>query len=49
MVNAAEIEKCIDDCGTDIYRFCLKLCLEKADARLEINGVKDTVSEIYIR
>ena len=32
MVNAAEIEKCIDDFGTDIYRFCLKLCLEKADA-----------------
>ena len=31
MVNAAEIEKCIDDFGTDIYRFCLKLCADKAD------------------
>ena len=32
MVNAAEIEKCIDDFGTDIYRFCLKLCADKTDA-----------------
>ena len=31
-MSAREIEKCIDDFGTDIYRFCLKLCLEKADA-----------------
>lgn len=31
-MNAREIEKCIDDFGTDIYRFCLKLCLDKADA-----------------
>ena len=31
-MNAAEIEKCIDDFGTDIYRFCLKLCVDKADA-----------------
>ena len=31
-MNAREIEKCIDDFGTDIYRFCLKLCADKADA-----------------
>jgi RNA polymerase sigma-70 factor (ECF subfamily) len=30
-VDAREIEKCIDDFGTDIYRFCLKLCADKAD------------------
>ena len=31
-MNATEIEKCIDDFGTDIYRFCLKLCADQADA-----------------
>lgn len=31
-MNAREIETCIDDFGTDIYRFCLKLCMDKADA-----------------
>ena len=31
-MNAGEIEKCIDAFGTDIYRFCLKLCADKADA-----------------
>ncbi len=31
-MDAREIEKCIDDFGTDIYRFCLKLCGDKADA-----------------
>ena len=31
-MNAREIEKCMDDFGTDIYRFCLKLCADKADA-----------------
>lgn len=31
-MNAGEIEKCIDNFGTDIYRFCLKLCADKADA-----------------
>ena len=31
-MNAREIEKCIDAFGTDIYRFCLKLCADKADA-----------------
>lgn len=30
-MDAREIEKCIDDFGTDIYRFCLKLCADKAD------------------
>lgn len=31
-MNAREIERCIDDFGTDIYRFCLRLCADKADA-----------------
>lgn len=31
-MNAGEIEKCIDGFGTDIYRFCLKLCMNKTDA-----------------
>ena len=31
-MNAREVEKCIDDFGTDIYRFCLKLCTDKEDA-----------------
>ncbi len=32
MLFRSEIEKCIDDFGTDIYRFCLKLCADRADA-----------------
>ncbi|MBC5688315.1 RNA polymerase sigma factor [Mediterraneibacter sp. NSJ-55] len=31
-MNAREVEKCIDDFGTDIYRFCLKLCADKTNA-----------------
>ena len=31
-MNAREIETCIDVFGTDIYRFCRKLCADKADA-----------------
>ena len=31
-MDAREIEKCIDAFGTDIYRFCLKLCADQADA-----------------
>lgn len=31
-MDAREIEKCIDEFGTDIYRFCLKLCMDKTDA-----------------
>ena len=31
-MNAKEIERCIDELGTDIYRFCLKLCGDKTDA-----------------
>ena len=31
-MNAREIETCIDEFGADIYRFCLKLCMDKADA-----------------
>lgn len=31
-MEAREIEMCIDEFGTDIYRFCIKLCMDKADA-----------------
>lgn len=31
-MQAQEIEKCIDLFGTDIYRFCMKLCTAKTDA-----------------
>ncbi len=31
-MDAREIERCIDEFGTDIYRFCLKLCMDKTDA-----------------
>lgn len=31
-MEAKEIEKCIDLFGTDIYRFCIKLCADKTDA-----------------
>ena len=31
-MDAREIERCIDAFGTDIYRFCLKLCADKTDA-----------------
>ena len=31
-MDAKEVEKCIDEVGTDIYRFCLKLCGDRADA-----------------
>lgn len=31
-MEACEIEKCIDRFGTDIYRFCLKLCMNQPDA-----------------
>lgn len=31
-MNAKEIERCIKEFGTDIYRFCLKLCMDKSDA-----------------
>lgn len=31
-MDAREIERCIDEFGIDIYRFCLKLCMDKADA-----------------
>lgn len=31
-MQAKEIEKCIDEFGTDIYRFCLKLCADKTEA-----------------
>ncbi len=31
-MNAREIERCIDEFGTDIYRFCLKFCADKTDA-----------------
>lgn len=31
-MEAREIERCIDEFGTDIYRFCLKLCMNRQDA-----------------
>lgn len=31
-MKAWELEKCIDEFGTEIYRFCMKLCMDKADA-----------------
>ena len=31
-MDAKEIEECIDEFGTDIYRFCLKLCMDKTEA-----------------
>lgn len=31
-MNAKEIERCIDEFGTDIYRFCRKLSINKTDA-----------------
>lgn len=31
-MEARELEKCIDKFGTEIYRFCMKLCMNKANA-----------------
>ena len=31
-MKAWELEKCIDEFGTEIYRFCIKLCLDKSNA-----------------
>lgn len=31
-MEAKEIERCIDEFGTDIYRFCMKLCMDKSNA-----------------
>lgn len=31
-MRARELERCMDAFGTDIYRFCMKLCMDKADA-----------------
>lgn len=31
-MKARELEKCIDEFGTEIYRFCMKLCMDKANA-----------------
>lgn len=31
-MEAREIERCIDEFGTDIYRFCQKLCISRQDA-----------------
>lgn len=31
-MEAREIEKCVDKFGTEIYRFCMKLCMNKTDA-----------------
>lgn len=31
-MKAWELEKCIDEFGTEIYRFCMKLCMDKSNA-----------------
>lgn len=31
-MDAKEIERCIDEFGTDIYKFCRKLCLDQTEA-----------------
>lgn len=31
-MKAKDLEKCIDVFGNDIYRFCLKICINKIDA-----------------
>lgn len=31
-MEARELEQCIDEFGTDIYRFCMKLCIDKDNA-----------------
>lgn len=31
-MEARELEKCIDEFGTEIYRFCMKLCMNKTNA-----------------
>ena len=31
-MEAKELEKCIDGFGTEVYRFCMKLCMDKANA-----------------
>lgn len=31
-MKAWELEKCIDEFGTEIYRFCMKLCMDRANA-----------------
>lgn len=31
-MEAKELEKCIDKFGNEIYRFCMKLCMDKANA-----------------
>lgn len=31
-MEARVLEKCIDEFGTDIYRFCMKLCMDKENA-----------------
>lgn len=31
-MKAWELEKCIDEFGTDIYRFCMKLCMDRVNA-----------------
>lgn len=31
-MEARELERCINEFGTEIYRFCIKLCMDKANA-----------------
>lgn len=41
-MEAREIERCIDEFGTDIYRFCLKLCRCRQDA-------EDLYQQIFLK
>lgn len=41
-MKARELEKCIDEFGTEIYRFCMKLCLDKANA-------EDLYQQIFLK
>ena len=45
-MDAREIEKCIDEFGTDIYRFCLKLCMDKSEAVLHS---EESIEERYLQ
>lgn len=41
-MDAREIERCIDAFGADVYRFCLKLCMDKS-------GAEDLYQQIFLK
>lgn len=41
-MEARELEKCINEFGTEIYRFCMKLCMNKANA-------EDLYQQIFLK